>query len=596
MSSTSSSAERGFPRRSATEILASRYRHLFVLPSTPFLLIYAGAITLLLSLGSRGAFGIVTFVPAFIVLGLSVVIISSALFLVDSTTIANFRRTTAILLAGSVLWLISATCGIVYASVTGSPSTVTGSFVFGAFLCGGFEFLVINGAFTEMNSLSLVLAVVHPVPTLLILRFSDVSGHPNLFPFIVGAGAFTILGSFTLLLRRRKTSRGFSAVRLFQAFMKTWAGGAPADLEAMIAEHSESTELTTKVMRFKYQDGDIFFVLPGAHPGPFHPIGSYNLPGVISKAFGVLGPVLTLHRPGGHERNIATGRDTKDYAERVREFAEKIQVTKEKSLLRGPFQVHIGKATVGSAAFSNDLLITITFSPLGADDIEAGVEAVLQDLAGSVGFDASIVDAHNSLGHDQVSPEVEESPWNDLFRQTSEADPKPFRIAYSHSGEVKFKGGEDVTEDGLGLVMLEVGGSRHVLLLGDANNAVPELRQQTAKALQSGGYNLMEFCTSDSHDLAAMGLTVSRGYKALGEATPPNLIAKAVVDMAKLAEARLSACLYGSGKFTSKTRIFGAQALEEFAGITQASSKLGRTYLRFVAVSLPLLLLLSVLF
>ena len=517
------------------------------------------------------------------------------MLLIDQTTIANFRRTSAVLLAGSVLWLICATCGVVYASLTGSPLAVTNSFVFGAFLCGGFEFLVISGAFTQNNSLSLVLAAVHPVPTLLILRLSDLNSHSDPLTFVLGAGAFAVLGSFTLLLRRRRTSKGFSAIRLFQAFMKTWAGGAPADLEGMIAEHSEGVELTTKVMRFKGQDIDAFIVLPGAHPGPFHPVGSYNLPGVVSKAFQGLGPTLTLHRPGGHERNIATGSDTVEYVGQLRSFAEKIEVTKRGSHMKGPFHVRIGKATIGAAAFSEDLLLTITFSPLGSDDIDASVETKLQGLARSAGFDASVVDAHNSLDHQQISSEVEESPWNDLLRQAGAAPPKPFRMAYSHSGEVKFNGGEDITENGMSLIMLETEGMKHVLLLADANNAVPALREQTANALKSGGYHLMELCTSDSHDLAAMGLTVSRGYRALGEATPPELITKAVVEMAKLAEARLSPCLYGSGKFTSKTRVFGAQALEEFAGITQASSKLGKTYFRLVAVSVPLLLLLSLL-
>ncbi len=546
-----------------------------------------------MSLASKGSFGVVTFLPALAVFMLSTSSIYSALLLLDTRTIANFRRTNAVLLAGGVLWLICASCGVAYASLSGSATAVTNALVFGAFLCAGSEFLVINGTFTERTLVSVALAAVHPVPTLLILRLSEISSHFDPYPFAFGAGAFAVLGSFTFLLKRRKTSHGFGAIRLFQAFMKTWAGGAPSDLESMIAEHSEVAEITTKVMRFKTGSGDVFVVLPGVHPGPFHPVGSYNLPGLISGAFKDLGPVLTLHRPGGHERNLATGADTSGYVSELHDFARQVQAADATPRMRGPIEITIGNATINSLAVSNDLLATITFSPLGSDDIDAAIETKLQGLAATSGFDMSIVDAHNSLDREQVSLEVDQPAWEGLLHAVDKTGAVPFRVGYSHSKEVDFKGSEDITENGIGLLMFETGASKHVLVLADANNAVPSLRAKTKKVLEASGCRLIEFCTSDSHDLAARGLTVSRGYKALGEATPPNYIAGAVVKMAKLAEARLSACQYGSGKFTKNVRVFGSQALDEFAGVTLASSKLGRAYLRFAVVSIPSLFLLS---
>jgi predicted neutral ceramidase superfamily lipid hydrolase len=141
--------------------------------------------------------------------------------------------------------------------------------------------------------------------------------------------------------------------------------------------------------------------------------------------------------------------------------------------------------------------------------------------------------------------------------------------------------------------MFEVDHTKHVLVLADANNAVPPLRAELERAMDSAGYRLVEFCTSDSHNLAARGLTVARGYQALGEETNVESIAKLVIEMAKLAETRLSPCAYGSGLLTSKVRIFGSKALDEFATITQASSKLGRAYLKFATASVIVLLLFS---
>ncbi len=595
MSSTSSSAEQAPPNRSATEVLASRYKHLFILPSAPVLLLYSGIASLFLSLASRGSSGIVSFVPALVVFALSVSAVSSALLLADRKTIATFRRTNAVLLAGEILWLFCAACGIVYSLLGGSPYAVSNAMLFGAFLCAGLEFLVINGAFTGRTSLALGLSAIHPASTLAILRLTELSRRLDPLAVLFGASAFAVTAAFTFLLKKRKTSRGYTALTLFHVFMKTWTGGEASDLEAVISDHSEEVQVTTKVLRFQTRAGDAFIVLPGVHPGPFHPIGSYDLPGVLSRAFKGFSPVMTLHRPGGHERNLATRDETARYATETREFAQNVPLSAGTASMSGPVHSRIGRANVCSAAFSRDLLLTVSFAPLGSDDLSAAVEDELSGPASAVGFEATVVDAHNSLDHQQESLDAGEPAWRLLFDQVKLAEATPFKVGYSHSNELGFTAHGDLTENGIGLIMFETSRGKSVLVLADANNAVPNLRADAAAALESSGYDLMEFCTSDSHNLAARGLTVSRGYKALGEATPSGSIVKLVVDIAKLAEGRLAPSRYGSGLLTSTVKVFGSKALEEFAGITQSSSKLGRAYFRFATVSVAVLLLLSLL-
>ena len=591
---STTSSERA-PRRSATEVLASRYRHLFVLPSTPVLLVYAGVASLALSVASRGVTGLITFVPAFVVAVLSSAAISSALLLADRKTIATFRRTTAFIVAGEVLWALCVGCGLLAGWLGGPSYDLTNAFLFGAFACAGFEFLVINGVFTGNTPLSLALAVLYPASTLVIVRLGELLGHFDFLALIFGAVAFAILASFTLMLRRRKTSGGFDALHLFRAFMKTWVARDSADLENAILAHSEDAEVSTKILRFKSTTGDTFVLLPGVHPGPFHPVGSYDLPGVISRAFEGVGPTVTLHRPGGHERNLATTSETLRYASEVSRFARTIATSEASATLRGPLASKIGKANVSATAFSDDLLLTISFSPLGSDDLNASLEDGLAKPGSEAGFDTYIVDAHNSIDHQQENPDLGEPGWRELITRLGHEGRREFRCAYSHSREVGFPAGGDLTDNGVSLFMVEVGGMKYVLVLADANNAVPALRATVASALESSGYRLIEICTSDSHNLAARGLTVARGYHAFGEETNIDSIAKLAVDLAKRAEPRLSTCAYGSGKVVTKVKIFGAKALDEFAAITQASSKLGRDYVRVAAISVGALLLLSLL-
>ena len=593
MSSTSST-ERNLKTPSATETLASRYRHLFALPSSQALLIYGGIASLVLTLLSRGVAGAVTFVPVIAVFALSSTAVSSALRLTDKRTIATFRRVQALLLAGDLLWLLVAGVGAAVALSGGMSYPLTNTILFGAFLCAGFEFLVIRGAFASSFFTSLGLAIIHPMSTLLIIRLPELEARFDPFAALCGVAVLAIMAAFPLLLRRRKTSLGYDALILFQAFMKTWAAGNPDDLEAAIASHSEEIEVTTKVLRLSTSAGSTYLVLPGVHPGPFHPVGSYDLPGVMARSFRGLGPVMTLHRPGGHERNLATRAETAKYTSSVTELAR--QVPLHAGVLRGPEHAKVGKATVSSSAFGDDLVMTISFAPLGSDDLDTKVEIELARVASESGFDLSVIDAHNSIDPSLESPITGDPGWGRLFEATRKARPEEFEAAYSHSSEVGFVGRGDVTENGISLLMIRKGNSKSTLVLADANNSVPGLRSAAEKALGASGYELIEFCTSDSHSLAARGLTAERGYEALGEATPPESIAELVVRMAKLAESKLSPAQWGSAKMTSRVRVFGSRALEEFAAMTQASSRFSRRYLVSALVAVAALLSISLFF
>jgi putative membrane protein len=291
--------------------------------------------------------------------------------------------------------------------------------------------------------------------------------------------------------------------------------------------------------------------------------------------------------------NLATREETDRYAAETSEFASTIPPLSMEVNIRGPIHARIGKANVGATAFSTDMILTVSFAPMGSDDLNAEVEAELSRPASAAGFEALVVDAHNSLEDHQESIDLADPGWRQLFEQMKLAEATPFRVGYAHSGEFGFGAREDLTENGIGLIMFETPRGKSVLVLADANNAVPSLRAETAKVLSSLGYELMEFCTSDSHNLAARGLTVSRGYRALGEATPIESLAKLVADIAKLAETRLSEGSYGSGRLTSTVRVFGAKALEEFAAVTQSTSELARVYFRFAMASFAVLFVFS---
>jgi predicted neutral ceramidase superfamily lipid hydrolase len=52
--------------------------------------------------------------------------------------------------------------------------------------------------------------------------------------------------------------------------------------------------------------------------------------------------------------------------------------------MRGPIRAQVGKATANALAFSKDLLLTISFAPLGSDDLETEVEEMLSKLSSAI--------------------------------------------------------------------------------------------------------------------------------------------------------------------------------------------------------------------
>ena len=544
---------------------------------------------------TRGTAGGVSFILAFAAFVLSGVVIATALRLFDKRTIANFRRTLALLLGGEILWIIIAAIGAAYALASGSEYSYTNALLFGAFICAGFEFLIVNGTFEKNAPFSLALSVVHPASTLAALRFTELAGRFDPAPAIGGVIMLACLIAFTFLMKRRKTSLGHDALSLFQAFMRTWAAGDADELEGAIADHSEEVEVSTKLLRFKTKEGLVFLVLPGVHPGPFHPVGSYDLPEVIAREFKELGQTMTLHRPGGHERNLATRAETTNYAHSLVELARSMGRDEREAAIRGPINGGVGKAKVSASAFEDDLIMTISFAPLGSDDIDTKAEATLEKAALEFGFNLAVVDAHNSIDPDLQSPDTVDPGWIRIFESAKTSRAERIRVAYSHSSEVGFTGRSDLTDVGIGLFLIQTERSKFVLILADANNSVPNLRDEVSKALGSAGYNLIEFCTSDSHTLAARGMTMERGYEALGESTPVVSLAGLAVEMSKLAESRLAPAYYSSAIMSSRVRVFGSKALEEFAAITQSTSRFSRNYFRFVVVVAATLLTASLL-
>jgi putative membrane protein len=519
----------------------------------------------------------------------SVLVLTGLMRAMDAKTIASPRRLLGLFLVSTLVWIAPLVLGLAVSAVTGLRAGAN-EFVFGAFLAWGLESIVINGGFVKNALLGLALAAIHPLSVLLIVLWAWGSPYP--FPLTTGAVALALMAVLSLRLQRLKTNRGIPALQLLQAFLKTWVVHEPGDLERYFSAYSKKESVVTDVIVLASSGERVALVLPGVHPGPFFPVGSYNVSELIYRALRAEGvaPVV-LHGTGGHERNMPTNAMAAAYAGEVSRFVGS-QSAREGALMRGPAHDKVGITNVTTLAFGKEVLSIISNAPFLSDDLDPSTVADATTAASNLGLKLALVDAHNSVdGESRPMAHIAGDDWGSILSRVMALPERSFRLGFASSTEMGLKLGSDVSEGGICLTLfITDDGGKDALVSADANNAVSGLRERIAEELGRSGVRLVELCTSDTHNFAARGLT-DRGYLALGEGSEG---ADAVVDAARRlateAEQETAPCTLAAARLETEAPLIGSGSLDDFAALTKSAVSLSRAYAKLL---IPAVLLLA---
>jgi putative membrane protein len=504
----------------------------------------------------------------------------------DSKSIASARRFFGLFFVSTLIWIVPLALGLAASSLTGLHAS-SNEFVFGAFLVWGFECIVINGAFVRSTLASLVLAGVHPFTVLLIAL--STGGYSYVYPALTGVAAMVLMVAFLLRLTNLRTKHGIPALQVLQAFLKTWVGHEPEDLEKYFSKYAHTESVSTDVMLAKGKE-DVAFVLPGVHPGPFFPVGSYNLSELIYRALRAegLSPVV-LHGTGGHERNTPTNSLAASYADEISRFVRSLEAS-ERSLMKGPMRDKIGTTNITTLAFGKAVLSIISNSPFLSDDLDPGTIADASNVASKLGLRLSLVDAHNSVdGERRPQAQITEDDWESILGRVMALPEKPFGVGFASSNEMGLKLGSDVSDGGICVTVFATNDARSALVSADANNAVSGLRERIAEELGKSGVDFIELCTSDTHNFAARNLT-ERGYFALGESSGVDTLVETARKLLTAAQNQVGPCELTVARFETETRLIGTESLDDFAGLTKNAISLSKTYVTTIVPAILVLM------
>jgi len=501
----------------------------------------------------------------------------------DANSIVSLRRIFGLSFVSNIIWALPLAAGSLYSAAAHSHQPSLNEFVLGSIFAWSFDLLVINGVFVLSTLRSLLVAATQPVAMVLVtLALITGPSRAELYSGVLGLAVLALTTVFLLKFKTFRTSEvGIGSLQTFQSFLKSWVSHDPTDLERYFTLYSHDKPVETKiVLAGDAQTASL--VLPGVHPGPFFPVGSYNLSELIFQELGRRKMVpMVLHGVGGHERNLPTNELTKRYAADIAATASQSPAPDARfTTMRGPIAQTIGETTVTAFAFGTQVVAFLTNAPKDTDDLEPRTIDIAEAAAAERGVDLALVDAHNSIGGGGgAQPRLELEDWRRVVATILSDTEEEFEVATAHSSEIQFDHGSDISDGGIAVLLFRRRAETRALVTSDSNNALVGLRRRLAENLKGDGVGLIELCTSDTHKSAATNL-IARGYRALGEDTPPEAVASAVQELTRLALRRLSPGRAAVLTSRSTLPLVGDQSLNDFAALTKEAVGFAKSYAR----------------
>jgi putative membrane protein len=505
----------------------------------------------------------------------------------DPDSVVSLRRIFGLAFVSNLVWIILLTIGSLSSWILHTPQPSLNEFILGAFFAWSFELLVVNGAFISSTPQSICIAVVQPAVTLLLASAFIVKvDAASINSVILGFIALGITTGFLLKFKTFKTEGvGINSLETFQSFLKSWVSQKPANLESYFTLYSHDEPVATQIILASAAE-QVALVLPGVHPGPFFPVGSYNLSELIYQELRNNGITpMVLHGVGGHERNLPTNELTKRYAAAIAGAVTSSATMQQVSKMRGPVRSKLGPTTVTTLGFGDQVVAFLSNAPYNTDDLEPKIIDGAVSAARDLGVELMLVDAHNSIGGENIKePNITDADWRSAFSDIKGSPEGEFQLGVAHSSELNFEHGSDISDGGLTVLVFRKETSTHALVTSDSNNALIGLRQTLIDELKRENVDLIELCTSDTHKSAARYLT-DRGYRALGEDSKRDELVATIKKLEKLAEGRLA-----PGKVTLITSqltlpLIGDKSLNDFAALTKETLSFAKSYARAALVA-----------
>ncbi|AFS82444.1 DUF2070 family protein [Candidatus Nitrosopumilus sediminis] len=395
-------------------------------------------------------------------------------------------------------------------------------------------------------------------------------------PIGLGYGiSFMVIASVWSVLTDRAGRPGMESThKTIQAYLAS-QGNDFADAEELMEQRSSETKVSTSQIKFSTHDGQKEFrmVLPGIHPGPYHPVGGSNIPYLIYK--NLSSSAMIMHSISDHALNLPSRNEVEKYLKNL----EKSKVKEEGMKCTEPVTVQINKARVTGLLFENNPLLFLSLSPHGMEDLPSYIMTEIVQYAKNRNYTRTmIVDCHNAMGE-----EISKDDGEDMLKAAKSCldslitkDSFPIEFGYANTDEMDVWT-EDLGMGGLGIICLKLNEKKYFLGWADSNNMENGVREKIIDIFAKKDYQLLEICTSDTH-YAPVKARNRNGYYQLGLITSADKLAKWFFEIAKKAEQNTGKAKFEILENETNVKVMGQGIYEDYSKALDNSLKITKGF------------------
>ncbi|MCL5100270.1 MAG: DUF2070 family protein [Candidatus Marsarchaeota archaeon] len=390
--------------------------------------------------------------------------------------------------------------------------------------------IFVNKMLLHRGKAAALLSVAQPTLNVLFFipssRFTFVTLSP-LGPLLIKlyAGVFVFLIMTYLVLylvdSPLRKSLGYSGIDAFTQMLQNWlfninvttparSGGAQVGMRIPIDTH-------TIVM--KSRAGKILgtFFVPDIHYGPVGTLGSSNFPYMLERRGNALtkAPTFVMHTAVNDDYNAISN---DQYAVVRRSFEEGLNgaspTGKGAVLLRSRY----GDSNITAIAFGNVGLTLLTRAPKITEDITPEAAAVIRKTLEKHFENPVLIDMHNSryesASKDELATIRFPSRRLDEYVSAARSLVVEHRSAGLSFGAAAVEmhslaGSTDIAPGALNAAIFSIGRCKYAILQFNANNMLPQLRDEIIKHVRKRHGLEAEVLTTDTHYVNSLGSVAS---------------------------------------------------------------------------------------
>lgn len=475
----------------------------------------------------------------------------------------EYSKSIHLSLFGTATWLVAISGGIAASAILGQSEAQSQYFVVGMFIFASFRIGIFTSVLGTGIKKAWIMCMVSPLAMFLALIPMDMWGILVQPVSLMFGAMFLITGTVWSILTDRAGRPILESTHgLIQAYLLSIRRDN-SEIEALLEKNSDLHDISTTQIRLHSGDEktNVRLVLPGVHPGPYHPIGGSNIPYLIYRRLD--SSAMVMHSISNHTLNLPSQVQVNRYLDSL----DSSTVEGTGSSCTEPVIVQVNRARVIGVMFERNALLVLSLSPHGMEDLPTRVKTAIDEHSHKLGVERTLViDSHNAMG-----AEISSDDENDMLSAARSClDTLHTKTLYTIDVGYANSAGMDVmTPDlgmgGLGILCLKINGKSYFLGWADSNNMENGMREHIVEKFASTNRTLLDICTSDTH-FSRTKVRTKNGYYQFGVVTDSDKVASWYLDIAQRAEESASRASFEVLVNKVKLKIMGEKIFEDYSG------------------------------